>query len=132
MKKETINTNVNTDNVGKHTKGEWQVSFAKWAKDAPIQGFRILSGKKDICSLNVRTESSVLPDEYFSKMNDLALEHLTSDECEANAALIVKAVNNHYDLVEALTNMVAFYEGDANLAYIDKAKELLNNINKSK
>ena len=51
---------------------------------------------------------------------------------EEDAALIVKAVNNHYDLVEALTNMVAFYEGDANLAYIDKAKELLNNINESK
>lgn len=41
---------------------------------------------------------------------------------------IVSSLNNHYALVEALTNMVAFYEGDANLAYIDKAKELLNNI----
>ena len=41
---------------------------------------------------------------------------------------IVSSLINHYDLVEALTNMVAFYEGDANLSYIDKAKELLNSL----
>lgn len=41
---------------------------------------------------------------------------------------IVSSLNNHYALLEALTNMVAFYEGDANLAYIDKAKELLNSL----
>lgn len=123
---ETINTKVNTDNVGKHTKGEWQVSFAKWAKDAPIQGFRILSGKKDICSLNVRTESSVLPDEYFSKMNDLALEHLTSDECEANAALIVKAVNNFEVMKNFIEKMATKYESNKFIA--DEANEILNNI----
>lgn len=41
---------------------------------------------------------------------------------------IISSLNNHYNLVEALTKMVAFYEGDANLVYIDKAKELLNSL----
>lgn len=31
-------------------------------------------------------------------------------------------------LVEALQNTVNFYEGDANLSYIERAKQLLNQI----
>lgn len=106
---ETINTKVNTDNVSKHTQGKWECIEQKSISEPFII--------KNECK-----EVAIVTWGINKKYPE------TFEEVTANAALIVKAVNNHYALLEALTNMVAFYEGDANLAYIDKAKELLNSL----
>lgn len=81
------------------TKGEWQVSLARWAKEAPVIGFVIRMDKKDITGFGVHTtHSSVFPDDYFDKMPDLWQQHCTASECEANAHLIAAAKDMYYAL----------------------------------
>ena len=57
------------------------------------------------------------------------------EEKEANAELIVKAVNNHAALVDALKSMCEWHEKQSTWDKGDngyyKAKELLNSLNKS-
>ena len=107
---ETINTN--TDNVGK--KREWIV------EDKTIyclhESGRYTKGEPELCN-----------EFYFSIQPDYG-RGITDEMAAEQAKIIHSSIVNHHALVEALTNMVAFYEGDANLAYIDKAKELLNSL----
>lgn len=132
---ETINTKVNTDNAGKHTTGEWLAIGADIVKNVtPLNSLD--NGIIQIAKCYPTIEGNSFEFKHLHPQIEKAFEEnpllvervITSENAKANASLIVKAVNNHYDLVEALTNMVAFYEGDANLAYIDKAKELLNSL----
>lgn len=53
------------------------------------------------------------------------IEGRTEDECNANAALVVQAVNNHEKLVEALKQIKARFEG---LITDNDDDERLNNI----
>lgn len=79
--------------VDKHTPGPWEMKAAKWTNDPaePIWGFSIQSGDKKICGLNVVINSRIMPDEYFKNFPDFHREHFTSEEAEANAALIASA-----------------------------------------
>lgn len=79
--------------VDKYTPGPWEMKAAKWTNDPaePIWGFSIQSGDKKICGLNVVIDSRIMPDEYFKNFPDFHKEHFTSEEAEANAALIASA-----------------------------------------
>jgi hypothetical protein len=52
----------------KRTKGSFELTFARWAKDAPIVGYLIKCGEKQIAGLNVTTNSQILESDTLAKM----------------------------------------------------------------
>lgn len=93
-------------NTVERTQGEWEASLARWAPEAPVVGFVIKCGKKQIASFNVHTTSQILDKEVIERFSDFKDEHFSHEEAIANAAYIVKAVNNHSALVEALQRII--------------------------
>ncbi len=102
-----------TIDLSKHTKGEWfAVNYAGFwnIKNTPY---------------------------YDIEIDLLNAEDVGEQEAEANAALIVKAVNNHFALVEALkdcldiigeTNAAGFSKESKPISAYFKAKQLIEQL----
>lgn len=95
-----------------------------WAIDRETKGtlLRLYGAGKEIGSIN----GVMLDADQVSPMT--FREAL--DEAEANAALVIKAVNSHGKLIEALIGMIAFLEenydhNEAAMKRVDEAREAL-------
>ncbi len=117
----TKTDNNSTIDLSKHTKGEWYVGDLERDKNmCPVPFYEICTYKDMTWIAHVSVGS-------FKQ----------GGEAEANAALIVKAVNNHFLLLEALkdcldiigeTNAVGFSKESKPISTYFKAKQLIEQL----
>jgi hypothetical protein len=106
----------------KFTPGPWKFHFAKWANEAPTQGYLIeaVDHEKPIASFNAKGKSDVpiMTDELVNQYRMPIGTYMTVDEAEANAKLIAAAP----DMYEAIKNYIQAIEAGEVTDQLDALK----------